>query len=35
MCDNAKENLNLEQINAAENLAKEKSPEIWAQELLK
>jgi tetratricopeptide (TPR) repeat protein len=35
MRDDAKANLNSEEINAAENLAKEKSPEIWAQELLK
>lgn len=35
MRDDARENLSDEMIREAENLAKEKSPELWAQELLK
>ncbi|HRQ22181.1 MAG TPA: hypothetical protein PLF42_02030 [Anaerolineales bacterium] len=35
MRDDAKAALSEEMIKAAEDLAKEKSPELWAQELLK
>lgn len=35
MRDDARANLNDEMIKEAENLAEEKSPELWAQELLK
>lgn len=35
MCDEAKSNLSSDMIKAAEDLAKEKMPEVWAEELLK
>jgi hypothetical protein len=33
--DNAKASLSVDGIKVAENLAREKSPDLWAQELLK